>query len=201
MEAQLMALRDREIGFDAFAQATRGSWTALATHLMRRWRVPAAVEVEDVRQELLMACWAHVDDWRPGCGTTIKKYVVYKAMDCAKRWLHGQRAALKRRDKSPSRHPVPLSTLEHGECLVEFLLTVEPDQALYVERSEAIRAAEARCRSRRERVCLQAVLSHGDPDTAAGVLYGDPVVRRDCRFDSLESARRAIYRMAANVAA
>ena len=48
--------------FDQFVRSTAGDWTRLASYLRGRWQVPSAVDVDDVRQEMLLAAWRAVAD-------------------------------------------------------------------------------------------------------------------------------------------
>src|SRR5689334_18110604 len=98
-------VRRGQQSFDAFAKETWSDWERLAQYLLRRWRVPAAVELDDVRSELLLAAWRAISKYDPARGgMTLDKFVVWCAISRAKRWIHRQRRAHNKSCREESRH-------------------------------------------------------------------------------------------------
>lgn len=106
---ELQLYREGQISFDDFVRSTRADWQRIAAYLLRRWDAPCAVAVDDMVQELLLGCWTAVDRWEPTGGNSLKKFVVYQAVDKAAKWLHKQRRALRNDGRNPSRHALPFS--------------------------------------------------------------------------------------------
>lgn len=152
MKVELEALRDGRVSFDAFFAQTVPEWRRLAKYLLARWPVPDAVDVEDVVQELAVAAWQFVGRYDPERGTPLQRYVVYNAVDKAKKWMHQQRAAYRRDDRSPSRHALNATSLDETrdpwleqhaiveyselfDCrleLVEFLARLDPETCFVI---------------------------------------------------------------------
>lgn len=79
---------------------------SLAASIMRRWKLPASIAVEDVEQDLMLAAWLKLWDYEPGRGVTITGYLVYNAYDKAKKSAHKARGAIRsgnKADSNPSR--------------------------------------------------------------------------------------------------
>jgi len=110
MEEALIRLRNGG-SFAEFVRRTRSQWRSMAMGLMRRWKCPADVELEDVVQEMLLAVFAVLPDYDPTRGKTLKQYVQWNANNRAKKWMHRQRGALRRDDRAKSRHPIAMSRL------------------------------------------------------------------------------------------
>jgi len=111
MKASCRRLQAGEIDFDGFARETAARWQSLARMLIRRWRPPATVTEEDVVQELLLGAWRYRPKFDPARGVALERFLIWNACTEAKRFLHRQRQAHKRSDKSESRNAVPLSQL------------------------------------------------------------------------------------------
>lgn len=202
MTAALRALREGQWTFDQFARHTARDWRLLAHYLLRRWRVPEAVEPADVEQEMLVECWRAVADWSPEGGAPIAKYVVFRSVAAAKGWIHKQRAAHKRRDKSPSRHPLAEAKVGRGEDSLLDQLTSAPDQEAVLAAKERFEEVRRRARTARELCSMDALVKGGGTvDGAAEVLWADVGVRRRCRLNSRSDARRAVWRATSKLTA
>lgn len=201
MNEHLMALRAGSLSFNNFEAATRRDWTLLARYLTRKWPLPAGVDDEDVRQELLLGCWQVLPNFDPSRGVSVQRYCVFNAIDRAKRWIHKQRAAKSRRDKSPSRHALVFSTLtEYQTQSIDYALCVQPVQERVAECKSRYGAVVDGCESERDEVCIVAfVEAKGNIDGAVSLLYDDADTRRVHRFGCREEARRAIWRAASRV--
>lgn len=111
MNAEINRVVSGEWSIDRFLRATASQWEALARYLHRRWSCPEGVTAEDVAQELRVAAWVAILRWDPTRGVTATKFVLWQASTAAKKWIHKQRAALRRSDRSPSRHAVAVATM------------------------------------------------------------------------------------------
>lgn len=139
MEKHLERLRNGG-SFDEFVRATRAHWRRMAISLMRKWKCPCDVEVEDLVQEMLMAVFVFIPKYDPTRGTTLSQYVTWNANNRAKKWIHCQRGALRRDDKARSRHPIAMSRLAApGENPVfDDWLTAEGNQEVDSEKARHV---------------------------------------------------------------
>lgn len=203
-----IALRDElyryqrgEISFDTMARLTHKTWVALATQLLGRWKCSAAVSVEDVQQQLLLAVWRCIPKWNPS-KAELHRYVIYNAYDKAKKWVHKQRNAYRRDDKSPARVPVALASLgleEHAEERLLSAIATDADQE-----QDIIRREEEAERQQR----LQRAIEHfnyddlafmhykkaGSVELAAENIQASSLARFVLHTNSLDSARTVVER-------
>lgn len=194
METQLLALRERRMTFNRFALETRPRWVALAHYLLKKWKSPPSVGVEDVVQELLLACWKFVDKWDPTRGPTLERYVVWNSTDRAKKWLHKMRKARHQRDDDPSRlQPSTDGWAPGWETRVSFW--GDANQEAPIMQREACESVLAAC-SIPDELLVRRFMQHKDVDAAADVLYQDPKIRLAFRFNCIEDARAEIRRAA-----
>lgn len=200
MKAELIALKTGAITFDAFAVATRREWERLSGKLLSRWEAPEAVEREDLVQEMLIAAWRAVDQYDSAhpSDTAIERFVVFHAVDKAKKWLHTQRRAYRGSDKSVSRNHVPFESVDAIQ--LDHAMSVPPDQERLIACLQVFGLRLAACTTVRSSYALQALVRcGGSVPAAAAQLYGDPDVRRQCRFDSRANANQAVFREAKRV--
>lgn len=184
MERELLQVKRGEMPFDRFAYATGPYWRRVAADLLSRWDVPPAVGPEDVVQELLVAVWAALEAYEEG-RSSIRSFVLRRALWAVKRWIHQQREAYSWSGKAPSRHAIGVDAVDACAAGAE-----PPSQERAVEVLETMRVA----RSARDRAVLERLLARGTIDGAAADLYADPGERLERRFDSEANARRSVYR-------
>lgn len=181
--------------------------------LMRRWRTPPAVSLEDVVQELMVGCcWAfkRYDPKRAGAAP-IGRFVMYNACDKAKKWIHRQRGALLhgKTDNSPPRYAVLLQDVAERrsrrgqggtaagraadvEWAIEGLRT-EPEQHERLEQQEYWRTLFSKAPTSRLRWGLLALgATQGDPGRATARIYADPDLRLRLHLSSERDARGVI---------
>jgi hypothetical protein len=193
MKHELMAVRDGRMTFDVFVQQTSTRWRYLAEQLLRRWSAPAAVEVEDLQQELLVGAWAVLPRWQPARGTSVERYVIFNAMSQAKRWLHVQRGVRRSRrgphpDRVRSRHAIAVSDLEvQTDATQSDVIEAKRRQA------EALMKVAA-LRTDRDRLCASLFARTGSIDRATDLLWSNLGLREQCGFKSRTAARRQVYR-------
>lgn len=122
--------------FTKFYTSTHEEWIRIAKYLLRRWECPPSVDLEDIVQEMSLAVITVLPNFNPDKGITLERFIVWNACDRAKKWMHGQRAALRRSDKSGSRFPIPASYL--NEWREEDKLVISPKQIGEVNAMEVI---------------------------------------------------------------
>ena len=201
MARALTALRNDEITFQKFCSETADDWRKLARYLLRRWEAPDGVEEFDVQQEMLLAAWHFLGKWNPDRGTTLDTYVVWNACDKAKKWLHKQRAALRRDGDAPSRHAVSLARLGLEEWQEDRLLSTPPDVEARADQIEeeanALRRISAVMEELdpKDRYVVCAILqAGGDLSEAAQDLWKDGAACRVFNIWSEAQARSVVRR-------
>jgi len=200
------ALYDGRQTFDEFAVRTRDRWRQLVRYLLKRWRISRWVDTEDLEQDMLLGAWNSVWKFDPARGVALDAYVVYNAVDKAKKAMHRYRGAKRsgNADANPSRMEFGFHERaddEHGgERWAEEHLAQEPSHEDRVEVREAIDRALRHCRTEAEREVVLAVVKTDDLAAAAEALYADPEARRRCRMGSEKQAARVVVRAAREVA-
>jgi DNA-directed RNA polymerase specialized sigma24 family protein len=105
-EASLRDVYEGRATFDQLAKAHRGHFRALAASVMRRWKQPVWVTLEDVEQDVLLGAYQAIWKYEHGLGPTLSQYLVYNAYDKAKKKAHKSRNAVRsgnRADSNPGR--------------------------------------------------------------------------------------------------
>jgi len=189
--------------FTRFAAVTRGHWSRMAAHLMRRfvgsWRLPPGIEEEDVAQEMLLAAWGAVRRYDASRGESLAGFVVFTATNKAEKWLHKVRGAGLHGTPGtrPSWFPIGESRLtpawaEETSPVLEMLGGSVPatQEADYAGRRLAALIEES-CATTGERAVVRALAANdGDVEMAASSLYADPVMRVAHWLTTEQSARR-----------
>lgn len=197
LQIELTRLQAGEQSFERFALATRKTWLNLAHHLLRRWRGPVSVDVEDLVQELLVACWRCLTRFDPKRGVSIERYAIYNSVDKAKKWLHKRRGAYRRDDKSPSRFELPFSTLggQHDEDgddyqsrLMDRLGSVEATQDSELVRRQTLASMAS------EDLAFMIYQRCPDIERAAQNIVQNPLARLALRAPNISTARAVVER-------
>jgi hypothetical protein len=118
IETSLPLVQRGEITFDVFVQRTSKEWDAMAKYLFSRWTLPAAVEVDDIKQEILISTFAALVEWDSD-KLPLEAFVVWRAMTGAKKFINKQRNSLRRSDKNPSRHELLFNDVGFQEEIAE----------------------------------------------------------------------------------
>jgi hypothetical protein len=195
LEGPLVLLARGAIGFGEFARVTRGDWLKLAAHLMMKWTPPAGVTREDVSQELLLAAWLFVGQWDESRGVSLPRFVVWNAIDKAKKWLHKQRGAKRQRDNDEGRFHRSVSSYcsESGQNWTITRLSVQYAPEVGIDLERTVSALLEGSGGIRKAAALRAYLeASGDVIEAARRLYGDPAQRLLCRFGNDQAAVIAV---------
>lgn len=193
----LALVHDGRLTFNDFISHTRDRWRRFALYLARKWRGPAWHSVEDIEQDLYLGVWSFLwryDDFYAK-KVTLERYVVFNALDFAKKNLHRARGASLSgsADRNPSHIEPPFASWdEDGQAHLESLLTSEATQFDTVVSLEAVARAKRACTSVRELHSVDALARTGDIGEAALRLYGDFDTRLACRFMSEAHAVRVV---------
>lgn len=180
--AGLARVLEGSLTFDHFVMKTRPHWRRLAKYIMRRWRIPAWTAAEDVEQELQLGAWMAIWNWQPGRGPTLAGYVIYNAVDKAKKECHKWRGALRsgsNADKSRSRFE-PSTTQAFGESAewrVDNALQEAPGQLQAVEEAELNARVLRVCVAWHERLFVEHAVRGGILNEA---LAGEPTALYEC---------------------
>lgn len=201
--AALRALYEERITFERFVRETQQRWKRLAIYLRTRWKQPIWHSLEDVVQELLLGAWKCIKRFDPTRGTTLERYVVFNAVDVAKKACHRARGAKLSgsADRNPSNLETTFSTYdEDTEKFVLDLLHEEPNQHLHVERIEAIERARKHCETMVEHLAVGSLAKTQSVIMSADQLYADYRTRLACRFNNEDHALRVVSQAIADVA-
>jgi len=199
----LLALYEGRIDFARFVRATHERWKRLAIYVRTRWKQPVWHALEDVVQELLEAAWKSIRKFDPSRGVSLERYVIFNAVDRAKKACHKARGALLSgsADRNPSNLETVMATYdEETERFVLELLAEPPRQHQHVERIEAIERAKKHCRTMVEHLAVGSLASTQSVIMSADILYAEPKTRLACRFASEDHALRAVSKAIADVA-
>jgi DNA-directed RNA polymerase specialized sigma24 family protein len=183
MKVPLERLYRGELSFEAFVLQTRSQWDKIAHMLLHRWSAPTSVTADDLVQEMLFRCWDLLGKYDPNRGS-LDRFIKFRSIDHAKRWLHKQRGAKYYKDKSPSRFPLLYDSLSIEES------TVPPDQELAIKRLEKINLAS----NLKELLILNRLSRIPSIDLVTQELYNDPKIKLYLQFNSMSDARRIVYR-------
>lgn len=194
--ASIQALHAKTISFSQFHTASKPYWTGLARQLMRRWVSPIAVELADVEQQLMLAAWSVVDSFDSTRSPDLARYVTYNAMYHAKRWIHAQRGALRRSDRSPSRHPVILKDPDNLGLMVE---QSSQQEEVALTHHEILVAAARAYTEPNDQLIFETVVAAHSTTIAADHLYSQAEVRLALQLDSQKHARRHVMAVAQRI--
>jgi RNA polymerase sigma factor (sigma-70 family) len=159
MQSALNKLREGQLSFASFAIETRADWERLAAKLLTRWKAPSAVDSEDLVQELLLEAWVSVGKYDPERGP-LKAFVVWRAMNAAKRWLNVQRGVSSHNgDKAKSRFARPAGDMFGEDYLIP---TVEASQERIIQYLQRLQAAARMLYTEQNRVQPSSTVDFGD---------------------------------------
>jgi DNA-directed RNA polymerase specialized sigma24 family protein len=200
-EDAIRLLHDGRINFNEFYRETKPSWERLARYLLRRWKAPKWVEVEEIVQELIIGAWNAVWCYSEflARGVPLANYVQWNAVDKAKKSLHKMRGAKLsgNADANPSNFETPLSSFEATSEWLDGLLNQEADQHDLTERKERVEKA---CRTEAERRAMRALSETGDIIQGAILLFEDDEARALCGLHTARDAGRFVASTAFAVA-
>lgn len=107
--------RAGRIDFGKFERETRHIWVRLARGILGRWRAPTYVTEQDLVQEMLIAAYSFTNKWDPKHSVPVRRYVVWNAIDKARKWLHKQRRAGHDGGRGRSGFDLPFASLVFGD--------------------------------------------------------------------------------------
>lgn len=184
-------------------------WDRLSALVCRSWRLPPWVSQDDVRQDLLLRAHRAIADYDPARGVVLKKYVVWNAINYAKKRAHKARGSYRHRgaDSAPSRHELAISGFarpgdeEGGADMFLDSIAIPARQDLVVEVRELLDALARACRTESEHMTVRALVdADGSIEEAAASLYEDDNSRYACRLSSEYRSERFVRRTLDEVA-
>lgn len=87
--------------FSTFVRATNHEWVKLAQSIMNKLGAPPTIDVEDVVQEMLIACVRFAFEWDPTRGPSLLQHVQWRAIDKATKFVHRERRSGRESPKKP----------------------------------------------------------------------------------------------------
>ncbi len=203
-EACARAVHAGEMTFATFARETDTRWQRLAAMIRRRWAQPDWHEHADTVQDLLLAAWAAIPRWDERRCARIDRFVVWQAVDKAKKRAHKARGAVLHGspDRNKPRYEVTFASIgeEREERALRVLIEPAPQEEALARRESATRIRAA-CRTPREIYAIEAVMREGTVARGALRVYDDPRSRLACRLSSEQHAVRVMATSAARVVA
>lgn len=173
--------------FGQFVEVTQQEWTALAKRVLRR-TCYAPMELDDVRQVMLVAAWQAIANYEPE-RSNIGSFVIWHAVNEATRAVNrakGLRGSAAKRGAGKS-DPGPF-VLNEAQTLVVEDAAPRPDEVADARMRAESFLAHA---TSRDRVLVSEALAVGSLDGAARRLFNDPSLKLATDIDK---ARRSIKR-------
>ena len=203
MRKGLSAVRAGEMSFGEFAERTGPEWGKIAGYIATRWRLPNWASTEDVRQELLIAAWGAVEKFDPERGADLGRYVVWNAVDKAKKRAHKWRGANLHGNPDAAAGRVEV-TLDDDKRAPQ--ANRRSERLLGGDMGSENRMAEAmvvgECKTEAERIAVTAVLAcDGHVQEAAEMLYAVPAARLEFEMGDRVHARRVVREVVGAVVA
>jgi len=183
MQLDTRPKRGRRHDFSRFITATDPGWVKLATFLHRRWPLPAGIDVEDVKQDMLLGAWRKLPFHDP-VRASFGDYVIFHGMDFATKKIHKQRGAILHGNagRHQSRFPIPVDVgLENTLAC-----------STIVDSADTVLDIAHACITDAERVTIRALADSGDVREAADVLYDSLPIWHLFKFESQAHARRLV---------
>lgn len=196
------------ISFAEFVEKTDRRWQWWAKRLARSG-IPAWLDIEDIRQDLLLEAWRASNRFDVSKANTVlpSQFIEVAAKNRAKKQVHRARGDNRHTwEWGPAKFEIPASALvrenEDGDDVEIFDIPVEPDQDRDRERREAVMTYARKQETMRDFFGVQALAeAEGDIDHAAQLLWNNLDVRLFCRFPNDGTARMVVGRLAAKISA
>lgn len=197
-----------EIEFARFVEETDRRWQWWAKRLSRAG-IPVWLDVEDIRQELLVEAWRAMKrfDGKKAKNVSESQWTERAAKEHAKKQVHRARGDDRHTWAwGPPRFDIPVSALlkdgADEDAASIFDVPVEPEQDRARERAEAVMQLARQQESMRDFFAVQALAAaEGDVEYAAKLFWEDLDARLLCRLPSDHTARMIVGRVAARLAA
>lgn len=186
------------ITFDQFLVETNQDWQQIAKTLLSRW--PAPIEVEDVKQDLMMWAWIFFDKFDANRGVDLGRYLVFNAIDKAKKAIHVARGANRHgnADQAKSRLPKLYDDLnmhsaersfrsEDCSSWLDLNNGVQQRQDKMIEAKAIVDQIPGK-HGQKFGLCF--LVSGGDLASVSSLVYEDPELRGVYRLSSEESAKQ-----------
>ena len=189
------AVSTGSISFAQFATITRSLWVYLANRMLKRWPPGPGVSVDDVTQDLLLSAWEAFGHYDQSRGVAVNRYVLFNAIDKAKKSLHRARGAGQERDHGRSRVPMPgrQSSIEDDSAMLGRAAKLIEIETLLDHKRALNQYMEGL--SRDDRVVVEALVASGSCASAAILIYNRYQLRLRLRLGSDEAAHRYVVRV------
>lgn len=164
---QMLALiRDGRMTPDAFFKKTRSHWAGAAAYLMRRWRAPSWLEIDELIQELMLGAWLAIWRYEEGRGKTIQEFVDWNAIDFAKKKFHKARGAGLHGspDRRLSRFEIPFTCFESddGDGVENMIAPTNSVAAETIDAHRAMVRVEQTCTGEAEKTIARLLAQNSD---------------------------------------
>ncbi len=191
--------------FRQFMSETDRRWQWWAKRLARSG-IPAWLDAEDIRQELLVEAWRALRryDSVKANGQTPAQFTEFAAKYHAKKQVHRARGDDRHTWAwGPARFEIPMSAFAREEDEEDiFDIPIDADQDRAVERKQTVMQLAREQGNLRDFFGVQALAeARGDVEEAARMLWEDLDMRLLCRLPSDNAARLIVGRLASSIAA
>jgi hypothetical protein len=193
-QAAACALHAGEIDFSEFVSKTGARWRWWAKRLTRR-ETPAWLAPEDVEQELLLAAWLAARKYDPARGPSAAAYLEWTASKVATKRVYKALGCKLHREPGAPQFERAMGCGGVADASEE-ILDQAMDQQRCLERGQAYEMLLALCRTRVQRLVVEALrAAGGEEDAAAVYLYARYEARLACRLLSEEHARTTVRKV------
>ncbi len=192
MKAKEFVARRQTIG--EFAEQNRKDLERIASYILKRWPAPNDMGVEDVVQELLLACWRDRLKFDPSRGKSAESFVSFNAISRAKRQVHKARRA--RGDRGIGTFEVLTQTGTVDQEMRQWNRHDSEETETAVERRDRLRELIERCNTTREAICLFVFYEEEDTKAAGQRIYSDASLRKLCGINSAAAAQQIVKQVA-----
>lgn len=195
------------ITFRQFMGETDRRWQWWAKRLARAG-IPAWLDTEDIRQELLVEAWRALRryDSEKAKGQSPAQFTEFAAKYHAKKQVHRARGDDRHTwEWGPAKFEIPMSAFSREGDEEEnevFDIPIDADQDRAIERKQSMMILAREQGNLRDFFGVQALAeAQGDIEEAARMLWEDLDMRLLCRLPSDHAARLIVGRLASGIAA
>lgn len=205
IEKDIEALARGELPFHLFVVNSRPYWQYHAIKILKRWRHPSDVTIEDLIQEMNLQAWQCLSDYDASRGVSLTRYVTWRAVAKAIKVVHKARGAGKRHGKAVSRHAIVFSALAPANADADWYEMMagahDPTQDLdgYMDGVARIDNAIVHRPAREAHALAALKLSRFDIEMAGSLLYSDPKLRYVYKLQNPRQATAVVRRAVASV--
>lgn len=166
-------MMSKEISFDQFIVETRSDWRRIAASIFARYSIPTAYGLEDAYQDLVVGVWKYTLKFDPAVSDNFHAYVASMASLYLRDCINAVRlGGTRKKTVVQGWRIVPAAKAKSQIFICLESAPVEQTDGQY-ERLESLEYAIRLCRSPKERLVLETLVSAGgDVDAVAKRLDG-----------------------------